>query len=135
MYGFADSHSRRFISGASLAQCLRHLPPPVRAVWGADIVDGHIVVTIPTVRSVAATVNVNATYLFAALRLAPEARMTVERGERPLIVPRQRRLIRLPVFDGTSPRERLAGIVAELGEEVTLDLLANLTAEKVSVAA
>ena len=88
MYGFAQSHTRRLISGASLAQHLRHVPPPVRAVWGADIVDGRIVVAAPTARSVALTVGTSSSYLFAALRLSPEARAEVRGGERPLILAR-----------------------------------------------
>jgi hypothetical protein len=84
-----NASSPRSITGASLAQVLRHLPPPARGCWGADIVDGITIVTAPTAKSVAQTVGVNATYLFAALRLAPEQRNEVKRGLRPLTLPRQ----------------------------------------------
>ena len=88
-YSFNESDASvpRMISGASLAQTLRHLPPPARACWGADIVDGKITITAPTARSVALTTNVNPSYLFTALRLTPEQRELVKRDVRPLILP------------------------------------------------
>ena len=66
---------------------LRHLSPPARACWGADIVDGITIITAPTAKSVAINVGVNQSYLFAAMRLTPEQRGEVKREVRPLIMP------------------------------------------------
>jgi hypothetical protein len=90
-YNFSElpTSGSRVISGASLAQTLRHLSPSARACWGADIVDGITIITAPTMKSIALNVGVSASYLFAALRLTPEQRNEVKRGLRPLIPLRQ----------------------------------------------
>jgi hypothetical protein len=84
-YGFtAPNTSRaRIISGASMAQLLRHMDVPARAIFGAEIYDGNVIVQNLTAKSIAALVGVSVASLFAAMRL------DVKRGLRPLILPRQ----------------------------------------------
>jgi hypothetical protein len=77
----------RILSGASLAQRLRRMSPPERAVLGADILDGRVVLQGLTAKTIAEIVGVNQSYLFAAARATPEQRMAIARGSRPVILP------------------------------------------------
>jgi hypothetical protein len=77
--------SGRCMSGASLAQRVRRMSASERACFAADVVDGKVVLTALTAKSVAAMTGTNASYLYAALRLSPEQRQEVRRGIRPLI--------------------------------------------------
>ena len=83
--------SRRAISGASLAQIRRRLSAAERAVLAADIVDGRTVLQGLTVKAIAALVGVNVGYVDCALRLTPQQRAEVCRGDRPLVPPRTRK--------------------------------------------
>jgi len=83
-----NNGSRRAITGAGLAQLRRRLTASERAVLGADIVDGRIVVVALTTKAIAALVGVSVGYIDHALRLTPEQRAEVCRGDRPLVSPR-----------------------------------------------
>jgi hypothetical protein len=63
------------------------MSPIERAILGAELVEGRIVLEPPTAKAAAALVHVGAGYLFAALKLSPEQRSAVLAGERPLIEP------------------------------------------------
>src|SRR5262249_6819314 len=60
----------------------------VRAVIGADILDGFARLENLTLRLVAVGMGVSVGYLVAAHRLTPEQRQAVRRGKRPLVLPR-----------------------------------------------
>jgi hypothetical protein len=94
-----------------------------RALLGADILDGITLLQNLTTTQVAAAVGVSPSYVQAARRLAPLARAAVEHGQRPLVQPRATRT--------ADPVERLAEIVAEIGVDQTLDLLAVSEGERV----
>src|SRR5262249_33480662 len=64
----------------------KQLPKAVRAVLGAEILDGRIPLMNPTVGMVAQATGVSASYIAAARQLSPEARREVARGMRPLVV-------------------------------------------------
>jgi hypothetical protein len=94
-----------------------------RALLGADILDGITLLQNLTTTQVAAAVGVSPSYVQAARRLAPLERAAVEHGQRPLIQPRATRT--------ADPVERLAEIIAEIGVDQTLDLLAVSEGERV----
>jgi hypothetical protein len=107
-----------------------------RACLAADIVDGFAVVQNPTMRLAATAYGVSIGSVARALRLTPEQRQAVRRGQRPLVLPRTPSPATLPVpaIPVTTsvitpvivgPRERLAEIVNEIGLDATLALLAN----------
>src|SRR5262245_37299120 len=79
-----SSASPRVVSGASLAQLLRHKTPSQRAVIAADVVDGRLVIVGLTAKSVTAICGANASYVAAALKCTPEQRELIKRGERQL---------------------------------------------------
>ena len=81
----------RVISGRGLAQVLRRLSPTERALLGADILDGRVIVSGLTAKSVAVLVGVSASYLSAAARATPGQRAEIRDG-RPLILPTARAL-------------------------------------------
>ena len=83
--------NRPAITGASLAQLRRHMSAPARAVLAADIVDGRIILQGLTAKSIAALVGVSVGCVDRALRLTPDQREQVRRGDRPLVVPRTRK--------------------------------------------
>jgi hypothetical protein len=78
------------LSGASLAQFLRRLSPAQRAVLAAEIIDGRIVLTGLTVKTVAAVTGVSLSSIYAALRCTPEQRAAVAGGNLPLVQRRPR---------------------------------------------
>jgi hypothetical protein len=86
----------------------RRLPKQVRAVLGAEILDGHIPLMNPTTGMVVQATGVSSSYIAAARRLSPEQRQDVVRGMRPLIV-------RKAAPPALSAEQRLRAIVAELG--------------------
>src|SRR5262249_60848293 len=90
-YKLDGNGASRVISGAGLAQVLRRLSPTERALLGADILDGMVIVSGLTAKSVAVLVGVSASYLSAAARATPEQRAEIQDG-RPLILPRARAL-------------------------------------------
>ena len=79
--------SRHAITGASLAQRRRRMSAAERACLAADIIDARIVLQGLTVKAIAALVGVNVGYVDRALRLTPEQREQVSRGDRPLVSP------------------------------------------------
>jgi hypothetical protein len=87
MLQYTNGH-RRAISGAGLAQLRRRMSAAERACLAADIVDGRVVLQGLTVKAIAALVGVNVGYVDRALRLTPEQRAEVCRGDRPLVLPR-----------------------------------------------
>jgi hypothetical protein len=87
--GNGASSKPRCLSGASLAQLVRHMTPSERAILGAELVEGRAVLEPPTAKTVSALCQVNMTYVGAALRLTPAQRGEVLAGERPLIEPRR----------------------------------------------
>jgi len=102
----------------------RNRPKARRACIGADILGGRAPLTR---RLVARAMGVSVGYLAAACRLPPEQRELVRKGQRPLIFPR--RLVKIT----TTPEERLASLVAEIGVDAVLGLLAG--AENTKIAA
>jgi hypothetical protein len=102
------SANPRCLSGASISQLIRRMSPIERAILGAELVEGRVVLEPPTAKTVGGLVGVNQTYIFAALRLSPEARGAVLAGERPLLEPR--RCAPAPIDWGTLVEElRLIG--------------------------
>src|SRR5262245_12456659 len=79
----------RCVSGASLSQLVRRMSPVERAVFGAELAEGRVVLEPPTAKTVSALCHVNMTYVGAALRLTPGQRAAVLAGERSLIEPRR----------------------------------------------
>jgi hypothetical protein len=63
------------------------MSPVERAILGAELVEGRVVLEPPTAKTVSTLVGVNHGYVFAALRLSPQQRSEVLAGERPLIAP------------------------------------------------
>jgi hypothetical protein len=59
-----------------------------RACNAADAIDGVTVLGRPTLKLAAAAFGVSVGYVTSALRLPPDQRQAVRRGERPLILPR-----------------------------------------------
>jgi hypothetical protein len=130
------------------AHSLLHLraSKSARACDAADAVDGFAVVQNPTLRLAAAAWGVSIGSVARALRLTPEQRQAVRRGQRPLILPRAPSAppVALPAqpVPSTTPttppavpvvmtaRERLDALVGELGLNTVLDLLA--ASEKVA---
>jgi len=87
MLQYTNGH-RRAILGASLARLRRDMSAAKRACLAADIVDGRVVLQGLTIRAIATLVGVNLDYVHRALRLTPEQREQVRRGDRPLVLPR-----------------------------------------------
>jgi hypothetical protein len=115
--GNGASH-RRCLSGASLAQIVRHMSPSGRAVMAANILDGNIVIMGLTRRTVTAMCGATASYVDAALRCAPEQRAAIARGERSLIRSRPR----TPAIDWAKIDDAtLVEAVRRIGLERTLD--------------
>ena len=81
------SASPRALSGASLAQLVRRKSAAARALLAAEIIDGKIIVQGLTIKAVATIAGCSVGSVFAALRLTPEQREAVERGQRPLVLP------------------------------------------------
>jgi|SRR5215831_12300604 len=84
---YTNGH-RRAISGASLAQLLKNMSAPERAIMAADILDGHVVIVGLTRRMVTAMCRADAGYVDRALRLTRAQRAEVCRGDRQLVSPR-----------------------------------------------
>jgi hypothetical protein len=80
-----DNGSPSAISGASLAQLVRRMSAPQRAILAADILDGRTILQGLTAKSIAMIVGASPAYVWAALRCSPERREQIKRGERPLI--------------------------------------------------
>jgi hypothetical protein len=100
-----------------------------KACDAADVVDGLAVVQNFTLRLAAAAYGVSIGSVARARRLTPEQRQAVRRGERPLILPRTPSAPPVPATPAIppvimGPRERLNEIVAEIGLNGVLDLLA-----------
>jgi hypothetical protein len=81
---------RRCISGASLAQLVRKMPPAARAILAADILDGRVVLVGLTRKTVTALCGADPGYVAAALRTTPEQRVAIVRGHRSLVQTRPR---------------------------------------------
>jgi hypothetical protein len=117
--------SAQTLSGASLAQKIRRMKPPERAVLAAEILDGTIIVRGLTAKSVATLVGVNQGYVFAALKAQPEQRELVKRGQRPLIPARAHTRPALAAIDWRSIDDAaLTETVRSIGIERTLSALA-----------
>jgi hypothetical protein len=117
--------SSRTLSGASLAQKIRRMTPPQRAVMAAEILDGALIVQNLTAKSIVMIVNANMAYVCAALRSTPEQRELVKRGQRPLIPTRARALRAPAAIDWHSVDDAaLTETVRSIGIERTLSALA-----------
>jgi hypothetical protein len=122
--GQSASRDPRFISGAGLAQRVRHLTPTERAVLAAEILSGDVVPHDLTAKTVAALCNVSVPYMLAAARTTVAERQRIKRGERPLMLPRPTtKALRPPprqswqlIDDAT-----LADLVREIGVDRTFD--------------
>jgi hypothetical protein len=97
-----------------------------RAVIAADILDGLMILQNPTVSIVAAALGVSASSVANARRLTPEQRDAVRKGRRPLVLPAKPAPSRLPPPAPVSVREKLAEVVAEVGVNTTIDMIAEL---------
>jgi hypothetical protein len=108
-----------------------------KACNAADALDGRVAVQNLTLRLMSAAYGVSVPYISRARRLTPEQRQAVRQGKRPLILPRAPSTPPALPVPPTAPmtppvppvtmgaRERLAEIVAEIGLDATLTLLAN----------
>jgi hypothetical protein len=104
-----------------------------RAVIAADILDGLMVLQNPTVSIVTVALGVSASSVANARRLTPEQRDAVRKGRRPLVLPTKPAPLRLPppAVANSAPapvsaREKLAEVVAEVGVNTTIDMIAEL---------
>jgi hypothetical protein len=103
-----------------------------KACDAADVIDGLAVLQNPTLRLAAAAYGVSIGSVARARRLTPEQRQAVRKGQRPLILPATSSAPPAPPVSAmpaappviVGPRERLDDIVAEIGLNATLDLLA-----------
>jgi hypothetical protein len=103
------------IKGRELAR--RKRTKTQQAFLVRNIVTGKVQLTDLSIRQLATLVNVSATYAYAAIHLQDGDCADVHRGLRPLIRPK-------PPAIPPSPRERLDQIVAEIGFDAALTLLA-----------
>jgi hypothetical protein len=115
----------RSISGHSLAQRLRRMSAPERAVLAADIIDGRVLLQGLTAKSIATIVGVNQNYLFAALRATPEQRTAIKNGMRPLIQPQPDVMPAPTTIDWARVDDTvLTDVVRAIGVDRTLDAAA-----------
>jgi hypothetical protein len=113
------NRARRAITGPSLAQVRRRLSAAERAVLAAEIVDGRLVLRGLTIKAIAALVGTCPAYVHRALRLTPEQRAEVCRGERPLVLPR--RHTSTPAFDWNAVSDdMLVEAIRRIGLDRTL---------------
>jgi hypothetical protein len=107
----------------------------VRAVDGADILDGLLTLQNLTARLVAEAQGVSLTSLANARRLTPAQRDEVRRGQRSLVLPAKRVPLPSPAVVPASPpiprttmgiEKLLAAIVDKVGVEGVRDLLAAM---------
>jgi hypothetical protein len=90
-----------------------------RAVLGAEILDGNVVLMNPTIEMTARALGVSVGYVSKARQLPPDARREVARGARPLVRPKAPPA---PV----SVEERTNALVARFGVSRVLSALATL---------
>jgi hypothetical protein len=109
----ACASSPKLIRGRGLPA--RKLSKPSRALLGAEIKEGAIMLTDMSVRQIAAVLGVSPGYINAALTASPLHREAVRRGLRPLVDPHAK----------ASPEKRLAKIIGEIGADAVLSLLAS----------
>jgi hypothetical protein len=100
----------------------RKLSKTERAILGAEILDGRVVLQGLTLKLIATAVGVSTSYIAAARRATPDQRRAIRHGLRPLVQPQNKpKALPAPV----APQEKLAAIVAEVGGvDAALDLLA-----------
>jgi hypothetical protein len=116
----------------------RQTPKATRACDAADAYDGLVVLQNPTQKLLAVAYDVSVGSVARASRLTPEQRMAVRQGQRPLVLPATPSV--LPIVPATPPappvtmdaRTKLAEVVAEIGIDGTLALLAENENEKVA---
>jgi hypothetical protein len=110
------------------AHSLLHLKAPksTKAVNAADAVDGLVLVQNLTLRLAAAAYGVSVGSVARAHALHPEERDEVRRGWRPLVIPPEAPVAVKIAPAPSSPQERLADIVAEIGISSALTMLATL---------
>jgi hypothetical protein len=126
---YDPSLSGTSLSGASLAQRVRRMTPPQRAVLAAEILDGRVALQGLTAKSVAAMCGVNASYMFAALRCTPEQRASVAAGERPLIETRSRPA--LPAHWADADAAKIVEVIRSIGVDRALTAAIEVEAEHV----
>jgi len=100
--------SRPSVDPHSLAH--KQLSKVMRAILGAEILDGRVLLMNPTVTMVVQATGVSASLINAARRLSPKQRQDAARGLRPLV---EHRAAPTPVQ--RSVEQRLSAIIAELG--------------------
>ena len=86
-----------------------------RAVLGAELKEGSVVLTDMSVRQIAAVVGVSTGYITAALKSSPLQREGVRRGLRPLIEPHAK----------AGPEQWLAKLINEIGIDGVRSMLAG----------
>jgi hypothetical protein len=109
---------RRHIDPHSIAHA--RLSKAARAVLGAEILDGNVALSNPTIEMVVRGIGVSAGYIGKARKLSPEARRDVLREKRPLVQ------AKAPTAPVPSAERRLNMIVAEIGISATLDMLERI---------
>jgi len=103
----------------------------VRAVDAADILDGRMTLQNLTIRLVATALDVSPSSVSNARRLTPAQRDDVRERKRPLVLPTKPAPLKLPppvVADSApvSARQKIAEVVAELGVNTAIDMIAEL---------
>ena len=105
------------------------VPKAAKACDAADVVDGLAILGNPTLKLAAVAYGVSIGSVARALRLTPEQREAVRKGQRPLILPAIPPAPPVPAIPPIppvitpvvmGPRERLDQIVAEIGLDATL---------------
>jgi hypothetical protein len=105
------------------------MTPVQRAVFAAEIIDGKIVVQGLTTKAVASLCGASPAYVFAALKLTPEARSAVSTGMRPLIPTRPRPA---PSYWTDADTDDILEMVRAIGVDQTLNAAIKVEAEATS---
>jgi hypothetical protein len=116
----------RRLRGASLAQIARRKCPIERAILGAELVEGRVVLEPPTARAACTLVGVSYGYVLAALKLSPEQRNAVLAGERPLI---EERSHSLPAYWANADTGQIVEAIRLIGVDRALTAAIAIEAE------
>jgi hypothetical protein len=102
----------------------KRLSKAVRAVLGAEILDGRVPLMNPTIGMVAQATGVSASYISAARQLSPAQRQDVARGKRSLV-----QHSKAPPTVNAELEWHLSLIVAEHGFNTVLDTLSAINSK------
>jgi hypothetical protein len=123
----ANGGSRSF-NGASLAQRLRRMSPPQRAILAANIIDGRVIVQGLTAKAITAICGASGAYVSAALRLTPEQRAAVSNGTRPLVTAPPRPAF-VPTDWAKADTNKIVDVIREIGIDRALNAAIEVEAE------